>query len=144
MPIWLITAGQVLKPLLQRFWREILILVLIGFIWYQNTSDTRYLLFVDTIPNLEKQLVIANNNVETCKKGNENLSQTIEDRNDEVLQWKKVSDELEEQNKALSKELKNMRKSTNTQVKHILEDKAPKSCEGAMNYLRSGRQDLTW
>lgn len=133
------SAGSVI-----RYWREILIAILIFVVIYQNTSNVRYLFFVETIPSLESRLEIAQNNIRECVKGNEVLANIIKQRNDEVLKWKDVSEKLQDKTKILNNTLDILRKSTNTKVQRTLNSQTPKNCQDAIQYLKKGRNDLKW
>ena len=133
-----------LIPMIFTNWKPILI-SLMGFtIWYQNFNETRFLFGAETMPSLEKQLVAATKAVDVCKEGNVTLSKAIDERNEEVRKWKKISQALEGEIAGLQKDLDIARTKTNTQVETILNGTTPKTCKAAMNYLRDSRKDLQW
>lgn len=144
MNILVMLLKQYIKPGVTKFWREILIVILSGFIWYQNSVETRFIFFIDTIPYLEKQLDIQKENLKICKDGNDTLAADIDNRNAEILKWKEISDDLEKRNKQLVQQQKEVQAATDKQVQDILNEKAPKTCESAMDYLRNGAKDLSW
>jgi len=137
-------VGPFFKKALFTYWREFLILFLVLFIGYQNTFEHRVLLFVDTIPYLQKQLDESSTKLKECEAGNKNLSNSIDVQNHAILQWKETSDKLEAANARLVTEIDQMHKNTLTQVSTILNGKTPKTCAESMNYLRDSLGDLKW
>lgn len=131
-------------PLIIRNWKPILIGAMAFLLWYENFNETRFLLGMETIPSLKKQLVAATTAVSICKAGNDKLSEAIDERNAEVQVWKRLSIGLEEDVKGLQGRLDAERVKTNTQVQTILKDVTPKTCEASIDYLRDGRKDLQW
>lgn len=125
-------------------WRECLVGVMAFTIWYQNFNETRFLFGAETIPSLEMRLVGAENAVKICEAGNKTLAATIDKRNDEVEEWKIISDGLEADIANLQGTITGMRETTKTEVITILKDPTPKTCNSAMDYLRDGRKDLRW
>ena len=125
-------------------WREILIVILLTIVIYQNTSNIRYLFFMETIPSLQLRLEQANSNLDTCVTGNQTLATVIDERNDEVQKWKDISSELEAKTKALSSKLDKLRMNTNKKVDAVLKSKTPKNCNSSIQYLRDSRNELIW
>jgi len=125
-------------------WKLIVIGLLSSIVLYQNFSDTRFFLWSETIPSLEKRLDAAVIAVNVCKAGNDKLSNAIDTHNGIVEDWKKISDDLEADVATLEDELIKKRVKTVTVVKTILQEATPKDCNAAIDYLRDGRKDLTW
>lgn len=139
------------KDLAASNWKEILIILLLGAIWYQNTFEKRFVFFIDTIPYLEKQLAESKkdlkqsqNDLLTCKNGNDKLAASIEERNKEILNWKAASDKIEGERRLIKSQIDYIRTKAAQQVQDILNSEAPKSCKDAMQYLRNGRKELSW
>ena len=132
------------KIFLDKFWREMLIVSLMGSIFYLTQVETRYLFGMDTIPYLQNQNDELLAGLATCANGNELLTSTIKTRNDEIGEWKEVSDKLEQKNKRLYHEIGKLRGKTNAKVTGILSGSTPESCDAAFQYLRdSAVGDLT-
>lgn len=125
-------------------WKIILFGGMAFVIWYQNFNTTRFMFGAETIPSLEKRLAAADDAVNECKRGNEVLSATIDERNAEVEKWKTISEILEKNIQDLNTILKGIRTKTDTEVAVILKDDTPKTCKAAIDYLRDGRKDLQW
>jgi len=138
---WLIglPLGKALK-----YWKEILIALLIALALYQNTSSIRYLFFLNTIPSCLQQLDKAKTDLKDAQDTIAEYKNTIDQRNKEVMQWKTVSNELEAQNQQLQIKITSMQKKTEAQVRDILNDPTPKDAQSSMNYLRDGIKDLSW
>jgi hypothetical protein len=139
-------AGYFLK-----YWKEIIIVILIGFILYQNNMETRILFTIDTIPYYQKQLQLSTDEVdqttlalESCATGNQALSQAIRIQNDEIIKWKTTTTELEEQRNDLITKISNVHSQVAIDVQDILNTPTPKSCKDAVDYLRTGVGDLKW
>jgi len=127
-----------------KYWKELLLAGMVFTLLYQNFSETRFVFGAETIPSLEMRLEAAKNAVKVCKAGNDKLSAAIDERNEEVQKWKGITTKLQHDVNALNGKLTKMRKATKNDVKVILHDPTPKTCEGAINYLRDGRKDLKW
>ena len=134
-------AGQAAGFIIKH-WRECLIVALLAGAWYQNTQETRWVFFVDTIPYYKVQYEEAMKALDIAVEANENLSAAIETTNKQVQEWKEVSIKLEQDNAALSGELKGLRQTTLDQVQDILKGPTPVGCEAAIDYLRDGIQEL--
>ena len=132
-----------LKPL-QQYWKELAVIGMIGLLLYQNFAEERFLFFLETIPSLEIRLDIATSNFETCKTGNEVLTDSINQRNDEISQWKSLSDTLEERNEELSGIIEDNQQVTEEAVQEILSVPAPTTCKGAIDLLRNSTEELAW
>ena len=131
-------------PHLKKYWKEIAIVGIIGLAAYQNFSETRFLLWIETIPSLENRLEQAEANIETCRAGNVALEDSINKRNTEIAQWKEVSEKNAATIAALEGDLASARQATNTTVANVLKDPTPKTCEAAIKYLREGAGDIKW
>lgn len=125
-------------------WRECLVAGLAFAVWYQNFSEIRWAFGFETIPSLENRLNAATDAVKICKAGNKTLVGTIEKRNEEVKKWKVISDGLEKDIENLQTTISSMRAETENDVKVILKDETPQTCEASIDYLRDGRKDLQW
>jgi len=125
-----------------KHWRECLIVLLLASAWYQNTQETRWVFFVDTIPYYKVQYEEAKAALDIAVEANETLTAAIEATNKQVEEWKQVSIQLENDNAALSGELKGLRQTTLDQVETILAGPTPVGCEAAIEFLREGIPEL--
>jgi len=131
-------------PFLLTNWKPILIISMAGLLAYQNLSGTRFLFGAETIPSLNMRLEAATKAINECKSGNDALSAAIDDRNAEVVKWKAITTNLENDIGILQKDLDTARVKLNAEVDVILKDETPKTCEASIDYLRDGRKDLKW
>lgn len=144
-PLNLLLGGIPFKAIfgfILTYWKELMVVSMLAIIIYQNTFETRWVFFVNTIPYLENQLeeyVIA---VDKAEKANLLLTNTIKKRNDQIAQWKEKSVELEKKNAELTGQLELLRSMTVAEVDQILSDPTPESCEASIDYLRTGIPDL--
>lgn len=129
---------------LAKVWREVLIIVLLAIVGYQNFSDTRFLFWAQTIPALEAELADSQHNLKVCGDGNARLSEAIEKNSARVEEYKVLTDKLEASIVDLNTILKTERKVNDAEIKKILSAPRPKTCEEAINYLRDARKELTW
>lgn len=125
-----------------KYWKECLIVALLAGAWYQNTQETRWVLWVDTIPYYKVQYEEAMRALDIAVEANETLTAAIEATNKQVEEWKEVSIQLENDNAALSGELKGLRQTTLDQVENILAGPTPVGCEAAIEFLRDGIPEL--
>lgn len=135
---WQKLAGLAMQglTLALKYWKEILVILLISVVFYQNTSETRWALWADTIPYLQAQIDEQAEAIKTITEANEHLSDAINTTNEQIQEWKVVSERLEQQNMLLEGELKGLRSVTVKEVKEILRGPTPESCEAAIQYLR--------
>jgi hypothetical protein len=136
-------AGQAFAFFIKH-WRECLIVLLLAGAWYQNTQETRWVFFVDTIPYYKVQYEEAMIALDVAVEANETLTAAIEATNKQVEEWMEVSIQLEKDNAALSGELKGLRQSTLDQVEDILAGPTPVGCEAAIDFLREGIPELQY
>ena len=125
-------------------WKEILVVGMLATIIYQNTFETRYVLWVNTIPFLELKVVELEKAVDIVEAANHKLSATIDKRNDQIAEWKKTSEVLEKKHAAQAIQLKLLREMTNNDVAQILDGPTPQTCEASIDYLRDGIPELNY
>jgi hypothetical protein len=134
-----------------KHWKGIVICMMIGTIGYQNFSDHRFVLWIETIPYLENkvaadqvQIKKLTSDLEIAAKANAMLTGTIQQDNSTVEQWKAVSDQLQKKNDALIGQLSTIRANNNKKVQTILDGTTPTTCEASIDYLRNIGPSLTW
>ena len=136
--------GSIFKFVI-KYWKEIIVISMLCVILYQNFwAKWEFLLGLDTIPNLNIELIQAQENLAIAIAANETLSKSINARNEEISQWKEVSVKLEEDNAKLKNTLGTMRIDTTNKINSILAEAPPETCEAAIEYLIDGRNDLQW
>ena len=129
---------------LAKVWREVLIILLLGIVGYQNFSDTRFLFWAQTIPALEAELADSQENLKTCGNANATLSTKIEKNNARIEEYKTLTGKLEASIADLNTVLVKEQKDNDAEIKKILSAPRPKTCEDAINYLRDAKKELTW
>ena len=129
---------------LAKVWREVLIILLLAIVLYQNFSGTRFLFWAQTIPALEAELIAVRADFEECAKGNARLSSKIEKNNARIEEYKTLTGELEASIADLNTVLVAERKVNDAEIEKILSAPRPKTCEDAINYLRDAKKELTW
>lgn len=125
--------------LLGRHWQLITIVALIG----SGFAYRAYLL--NQIENKTEE--VRNKEVEIVKliAAKNMLTQTVKDRNLEVMRWKDVSTKLEQNQAQLSLKIGEIKKATTAEVAKILEEDAnPANCEDAIKYMIDGKGGLKW
>jgi len=127
-----------------KYWKQMIVAAMAGIIFYQNFFETRFIFGSETIPSLEKRLEESQNNLKTCANDNELLSGKIEENNNRIKVYEKLTKKLEDARVVLGIELQKERKKTDKETEVILKDPAPKTCEKAIDYLRKGKDDLKW
>ena len=133
-----------LLEFVMKYWKQMIVISMVAFIYYQNNFETRRLFGVDTIPYYQQELQNAKDDAEHHKQQTEQLIQRFKDVSAEVMEWKKKSETLEQEYKELAGKLIDMRQANQAEVTTILQDATPESCEAAIEYLRQGREDLQW
>ena len=129
---------------LAKVWREVLIILLLAIVLYQNFSGTRFLFWAQTIPALKSELAESENNLKICGDGNAKLSSAIDKNNARIDEYKQLTNNLEASIADLNTVLITERKNNDAEVKKILSAPRPKTCKEAINYLRDARKELTW
>jgi len=129
--------------LLLKYWKDVVVVLMLCTIIYQNTQHTRWVFFVDTIPYYQDQYQTAQDALDVAVAANKNLITAIETTNKQVQEWKAVSVGLERANAALSGELVGLRQTTLNQVQDILSGPTPVGCKAAITYLRNSIPELT-
>ena len=125
-------------------WKLITIVALILIILYQNVSDTRWVFWADTIPYLKEELATAEYSLNIAIEGNVRLREVIESNNARIRQWEIVSNSLELQHQHLQGQLSEVRQNTNVEVRTIIKEVTPQSCEAAFEYLRDNIPNLNF
>lgn len=126
------------------YWREIIIVLLASVVWYQNNFETRIFFGAETIPALEKELVVAKNDLKICAGANDTLSDAIEANNVRIHEYEVLTGEMQISINILEGELAEERIKTDAEVDVILNDPTPQTCEKAMDYLRDAGDELKW
>lgn len=141
-PATLLGLGQsalpILSPILSKMklkWKEVALIALVATVIYQNMLDKRFFL-PETIPHLESIIEERDQAIEIATTANQELQKDIADINEQVQQWREVSDRLTNDNQLLLSNIENLQEITRSQVKSILNAPTPQSCEAAINYLR--------
>jgi hypothetical protein len=136
-------SGINIKKVLQ-YWREIIIVLLLSVVWYQNSFETRLFFGAETIPALEKELVVAKNDLKKCADANGTLSDAIEANNVRIREYEVLTGKMQTSIDVLKGELDIARAKTNADVDIILNDPTPQTCEKAIDYLRNAGDELKW
>src|SRR5271167_1153811 len=86
-------------------WKGICILLMIGMLGYQNFSDRRFVLWIQTIPYLEQQVAKdqtqikqLTNDLDIAAKAKSMLTSTIQQDDATVKQWAQISADLQKKN----------------------------------------------
>ena len=98
----------------------------------------------EMIASRDLQIVDLNGKLITCANANEMLANKLDNRNNEIGQWKEVSDKLQAQNDALVGTISKIRTDTEKRAEEILAGPKPSSCEDSIKYLVDGVKDLQW
>ena len=149
MPLWLLAIFKpsnfaAIGKFIARNWKFILIGAMIFCLWYQNFSGVRFVFGIETIPALKQEVSDLQAALDTCVAGNELLSSTINERNDEIEKWGQVSEEFQQKIDDLKDDLIEERGKTKVKVVTVLEEAPPATCEAAIEYLRESTEDLKW
>jgi len=137
------TAIPILEALAKN-WQGVAAAMLVAIVVYQNTFDHRVFFWADTIPylrNLTDEQLAAIKKIETA---NSVLRDSIEIRNDQIDEWKDVSIELERNVEQLSVAILTQQTITRNQVRAILSQPTPQTCEASINFLRDHIPDLQY
>jgi hypothetical protein len=129
---------------LAKNWQAIAAVLLVAVVVYQNTFEHRVFFWADTIPylrNLTAEQLVAIKQIEAA---NEQLRDDIEMRNDQIDEWKAVSIDLERNVEQLNKTITTQQTITRNQVRAILSQPTPQTCEASINFLRDHIPDLQY
>jgi len=127
-----------------RFWKEWLIVGLLAVVVYQNVSDTRWVFWADTIPNLKSRLNVAEIELDLIEQANAQLTEAIEERNKEIERWTNVTDELQQNTSDLQEQIANISISNRDNVRIVERQIIPQECTGAMNFLYDSVPELNY
>ena len=135
-------AGFVIK-----YWKQCLFIGMAATIFHQNFMDKELLKWfgVRTIPGIERELVVKEQQLAECEISREALKREIEAVNAQVEKWADVSKQLQNQHDDLVQEIGKMREKSQQAVQDILDGPTPESCEAAIEFLKEAAQgDLRW
>lgn len=134
--IWTIFSKKILTlaSFVLKHWKIFLVLGLCGAVYVQHGM----------IQKRDIMIVDLNGKLTICADANEMLANTLDNRNDEISQWKEVSDKLQEQNDKLVGTITKIRTDTEEVAEQILTGPKPGSCEDSIKYLVDGVKDLKW
>jgi len=125
-------------------WREIGLAVLLAIVVYQNTADTRWVLWADTIPYLRVKLAEQSVELDLTIQANQNLTLAIEERNKEIQRWADVSSQLEQNTAILQDKIDDIEIKANSRVRTVIQEVTPESCTAAFEYLRDSIPELNY
>ena len=147
-------VGTFLSPVfafIGQHWRGFLIAGLLAFIWYQNYSSVRWLVWINTIPSMQQNINKDNNTIKILHTQlnqviatNEKLTLTIDAYNTTIQKWADISKQLEKENVQLQIQLKNQQIQNNIKIQNILNAPTPTTCKASINYLRTQILNITW
>jgi len=123
-----------------KYWKQ---LIVVGILLFMAFQQYRINSLKDNITDLNNNIASLTSHLKTCANSNKMLADTMDARNAEIQKWKDVSVVLEKKNKDLKANLQVKRKKTNKHVVDVLNDQTPKTCEGAIQYLRDGIKEIT-
>ena len=134
--IWTIFSKKILMlaSFVLKHWKIFLVIGLCGAVYVQHGM----------IQKRDIMIVDLNGKLTICADANEMLANTLDNRNDEISQWKEVSDKLQEQNDKLVGTITKIRTDTEEIAEQILTGPKPSSCEDSIKYLVDGVKDLKW
>lgn len=130
--------GSIAIKFLMKNWQLILIgLLVAGIYFYHANRSAKIESLQAEVVKLNKDLVIAEGNFQACQG---KLSQ----QNEEIKFWVNKGREQRDAIKELEGILSKTKQKYDQEAKRILGENVPKSCQGAMDYLLKGREDLKW
>ena len=125
-------------------WKLILIGAMALVIGYQNISDTRWVLWADTIPFLKAELAIIEYENDIIKQRNAHLTDVIEERNAEIERWSNVTKQLEQNTALLQDEIAGISLKAKDRISIVEKQIIPQECSGAMHYLFDSIPELQY
>ena len=117
---------------------------LLAVVVYQNVSDTRWVFWADTIPNLKSRLNVAEIELDLIEQANEQLTASIEERNQEIERWSNVTDELQQSTSDLQQQIADINVTNRENVRIVERQIIPQECTGAMNFLYDSVPELNY
>lgn len=118
---------------IKQFWRELIIAILLGTIYFQHSSIQTY---KTTIITLKEDIAVAKNQVKECRTQidvqNESIRVAAEDSKKNV----KAMDDL-------AKSLDTLQKDQKLVISKLRNQPAPKTCEEIQGYLKKAAEDLS-
>jgi len=138
----LFTSGGV--KAIGKKWHWFVIAGLSLIITYQNVSDTRWVLWADTIPYLRNELATRSFELDLVEQSNAQLTQDIENRNAEIDRWRAVTNQLEESTALLQEEISEISVESNERIRIVEREVIPQECTGAMHFLYDSVPELQY
>lgn len=124
-------------------WKVVLIVVLAGFVYYQNAwTGPRFLFGLNTFHAKNEQIETLVGKLTEEHNRNASLVQAIEKANKTVDEWKSITNKLEHEQTQVKKDIENIQKNTSERVNKTLSDKTPTTCEEAIDYLRNAIPEI--
>lgn len=134
-----------LFPLMNKYWKLVVFLLLSSIIWYQNFWTGPEIVFgLDTIPNKNEDILTITKKLNESEQYNKKLEEAINETNKIIDEWKKATEQAEKERNELRKKLEQSKKESNAEIEKTMKDAVPKTCEEAFDYLRKGINDLKW
>lgn len=119
---------------LMKNWQMLLIVSFLAFVYYLHQVK---------IPSLEQEITELKFKVSMCEFNNNTLKGSISQFNNQISNWKSVSEDLQKRNDKLTNELIKMRNSVNIKAAEVLNIKTPKTCQDSIDLLKN-IGDLQW
>lgn len=124
------------KPIVQKYWKEILIILIVGgTIWTIHSKNVTIAEQTTQIGNLNTQLAEAKSNLAICKNN-------IDDQNKKIEAAAKDSEKLQSDLSALQDKFAKDNKNNKNTIDKLRNQPAPKSCEDIKAYLKDNLQYL--
>lgn len=129
---------------LAKNWQSSIIVLLAAVIVYQNTFEHRLFFWADTIPYLRDLADEQTGVIREAEAANRGLRDAIDMRNDQIQEWRSITIELERNVGVLEDDILTQQEITRNQVREILLQPTPQSCEASINFLRDHIPDLQY
>ncbi len=140
-------AGGIVSALLKN-WKLAIFAILVAAIFYQNYVSFELLkpFGVRTIPGIQQELTIVQEQLAACEDGRALLKQEIETTNAQIEKWVTLSEKLQANQAKLTTTLVDLKKKSTAELEIILQGPIPQTCEGAVKLLRDAvtNGELSW
>jgi len=112
-----------------------IIALLVAIILYQNLSDTRWVLWADTLPYLNTRIIQLENQGQILEEGNAELVAAIEFQNARIATLGAVSEALESRAMELQQKVIEADRKGQATIRVVEREVIDQSCAGSMEYL---------
>lgn len=119
----------VVKEFLKKYWKPLLLMVtIVGVLWHYHS-------IINERDRLRVEIELLEERIKSFHLNEIRFLSTIQEQNMSIMEFKRVREQLEQQNKTLVEQRHQIQRELDRAIREIVEIEIDSSCEGSMDFL---------